>query len=139
MLALQSEYFYLEVPPAALQAALYRHGVAALSVVNEFWRRGSHPKWELNTDRFDLAELMYGGLETYASSKEDDWLIYVSHEHSITFAGAWLVDAIEQIWPAWSHRRYAGYEYTGAMLADPALLADPSPLWFLQPDDGVWP
>jgi hypothetical protein len=132
MLALQSEYCYLEVPPAALQEMLYRHGVTKVWVVTEFGPSAQEPDKELDTDRFDLAEVMGSGVESYAASKEDDWLIYVSHEHSITFAGAWLGAAVPEFWPAWSRRTYVDYMYTGQMRAAPELQAADHWCWFLE-------
>jgi hypothetical protein len=49
------------------------------------------------------------GLETYWSSRHLDWLIYCSHEDSITFAGAWLVAAIQQAWPTWQQHIRRGH------------------------------
>lgn len=133
ILALQSEYCYLEVSPTALQDTLYRHGVTKVWVVKEFGPTAQEPDEELDTDRFDLAEATGGGVESYAASKEDDWLIYVSHEHSITFAGAWLVAAVPEFWPAWSRRTYVDYMYTGQMYAAPELQAADGRFWFREP------
>jgi len=130
MLALQSEYCYLEVPPAALQDVLYRHGVTKLWVVTEFGPSEAEPDRELDTDRFDLAVVMGGGVERYATAKEGDWLIYVSHEHSITFAGDWLVAAVQELWPAWPRRIYTDYTYTYQMHASPELQAADHHFWF---------
>ena len=49
--------------------------------------------WELNESRLDPEYEMdtrlcdFAGNETYWSSRELDWLVYVSHESSIAFTG----------------------------------------------------
>jgi hypothetical protein len=47
----------------------------------------------------------------YWSSRELDWLIYLSHEESLTFAGRWLVEAIKEALPNWRERLYTAYGY----------------------------
>jgi len=39
--------------------------------------------------------------ERYWTAVPMDWLIYASHEGTITFAGDWLVEAILSGWPGW--------------------------------------
>jgi hypothetical protein len=39
------------------------------------------------------------------------WLIYASHERSITLAGTWLIAAVQEIWPRWDEHLYTGWEY----------------------------
>jgi hypothetical protein len=102
-LALQQDWFYAEMGVEALREALRRHGVARV--------------WELNESRLDPEYEMdtslcgFEGIETYWSSHELDWLVYVSHESSITFAGAWLVEEIKRRWPGWERRLYTTYAY----------------------------
>jgi hypothetical protein len=31
-----------------------------------------------------------------------DWLVYASHENSITLGGPWLIHALQRAWPAWN-------------------------------------
>jgi hypothetical protein len=47
-------------------------------------------------------EIYYSGLEGYWTSQAYDWLIYASHEYSITVAGEWLLEELKAIWPTWS-------------------------------------
>jgi len=140
MLALQRDYCYLEVPPAVLEEALYHHGVTKLWVVTEFGPSEAEPDRELDTDRFDLAEAMSAGMESYTASKKGDWLIYVSHEYSITFAGDWLVAAVQELWPAWPRRISADYTYTYQMHASPELQAADHQFWFFDEEavTGSW-
>lgn len=48
------------------------------------------------------------GSEQYFTSQELVWLVYASHESSITIAGDWLVDYFRGKWPDWSERTYQG-------------------------------
>jgi len=69
--------------------------------------------WQIDESGFDpefemdprLCSFVRRG-ETYWSSGELDWLVYSSHEESITFAGRWLVGAVKAAWPTWSERLY---------------------------------
>ena len=49
------------------------------------------------TSRYDRAEGYW--CDTHANRR--DWLIYASHENSITLGGQWLIDALQRAWPAW--------------------------------------
>jgi hypothetical protein len=40
-----------------------------------------------------------------------DWLIYASHESSITVAGDWLLEAVKAEWPEWEQHLYTGWDY----------------------------
>ena len=42
-----------------------------------------------------------GDGEQYSTSASADWLVYASHENSITIAGDWLVEVFKQRWPDW--------------------------------------
>ncbi|MCD6052439.1 MAG: hypothetical protein K0Q55_3857, partial [Verrucomicrobia bacterium] len=33
-----------------------------------------------------------------------DWIIYASHESSVTIGGEWLLPAIKSAWPNWQNR-----------------------------------
>jgi hypothetical protein len=103
VLATQDWYFHKEVGAAALQAILLRHGVTRVWQVEE---AGLPPEYELHP-----CLCTFGGWEAYWSSRELDWLVYASHEASITFAGAWLVEEIKRAWPNWEQRVYRDYVY----------------------------
>ena len=55
----------------------------------------------------------WGGTEMYWSSRKLDWLIYLSHEESMTFAGDWLAQAIKQALPNWRQRLYTVHGHLG--------------------------
>lgn len=46
-------------------------------------------------------EPAYTGEEGYWCSDAMDWLLYASHENSVTVAGEWLISAVKAAWPAW--------------------------------------
>lgn len=66
---------------------------------------------ELDTDtnkEFELAQLtpLYTGAEGFWTDKTFDWLVYASHEGSVTIAGTPLLQALQRRWPDWSQHRY---------------------------------
>lgn len=103
VLALQELWFYKEVGAERMRSILLARGITRI--------------WELQesiiSSEYELDPRLcsFWGNETYWSSPELDWLVYVSHESSITFAGTWLVDAIKKSWPNWQQRIYTGYDY----------------------------
>ncbi len=44
----------------------------------------------------------------YWTSKDLDWLVYASHESSVTVGGEWLVSSFRAVWPDWQDRQYGG-------------------------------
>ena len=78
-------------------------------------RRGIERIWELREHGDDDRELelalfqpRYNGAEGYWTSAESDWLVYASHESSITLAGDWLVLAFRETVPGCDRYRYGG-------------------------------
>lgn len=61
----------------------------------------------------ELLELGPAGppVEAYWTSGTLDWLLYISHEDSVTIAGDWLVAAVKEVWPEWDQHRYTGWDY----------------------------
>lgn len=104
VLALQEFYFYKEVGVRTLQEILRHRGITRLWELNE---QRLDPEYELDPRlcRFEA------GVEMYWSSGELDWLVYISHESSITFAGGWLVEAVKEVWPTWQERVYTDWNY----------------------------
>lgn len=51
------------------------------------------------------------GREAYWTSEGMDWLLYVSHEQSLTVAGEWLLGEVKRVWPSWE--RGLSYYQTG--------------------------
>ncbi len=50
-------------------------------------------------------------VEAYWTSGRMDWLIYISHESSVTVAGDWLIGAVKEAWPDWERHLYTDWDY----------------------------
>jgi hypothetical protein len=105
VLAVQDAYFHLEVGVAALKDLLGRRKVRRVWQVEE-----SLLSPDLEQDPHWCTFHQTGG-ETYWTAPKLDWLIYASHERSLTFAGEWLVPAVKRLWPNWEQRIYDGHGY----------------------------
>jgi hypothetical protein len=44
---------------------------------------------------------LYTGDEGFWCSDAMDWLLYASHENSLTVGGEWLISAVKSAWPEW--------------------------------------
>ena len=103
----------------ALQEDWFRVAVSDDAIRDVLSRRGITHVWELHesgtVSEIDLAwlEPEYAGYlgERYWTAGDMDWLLYASHESSITIAGAWLIAAIKETWPDWHTQIYTGWEY----------------------------
>jgi hypothetical protein len=78
-------------------------------------RRGIDRVWELREHGDGECELelplfqpQYDGAEGYWTSTGSDWLVYASHESSITLAGDWLVTAFRAVVPDCDRYQYGG-------------------------------
>lgn len=51
-----------------------------------------------------LADLdpVYTGGEGFWCSAAMDWVLYASHENSLTVGGEWLIVAVKSAWPEWA-------------------------------------
>jgi hypothetical protein len=62
--------------------------------------------WELREDGaeyeedVEVFEPIYNGDEGVWTARENTWVLYVSHESSVTVAGT-LLSEIKQMWPEW--------------------------------------
>jgi hypothetical protein len=106
VIALEEEWFAQYVPPPVLREILTRQRIRRV--------------WELdrslglaNQYELDTAWLIVGPRidERYWTSEKMDWLLYASHERSLTVAGEWLVAAITRVWPQWSDHVYTSAVY----------------------------
>lgn len=100
--AFQARHFEAEVGAGELQAILSDRGLTRVWELREL-----RPDLEIE---LSLVDLLYTQ-ERYWTSDAMDWVVYVSHESSITIAGRWLVDEIQSSWPRWRERVYAGWDY----------------------------
>jgi hypothetical protein len=75
--------------------------------------RGIGRVWELREygpeyeEDVALFEPYYNGAEGYWSSGDLDWIIYASHESSVT-VGGWLLAELKTLWPAWQAHVWTG-------------------------------
>jgi len=105
VIALQEDWFAFALPPDVLRNILMQHGIRRVWELRE---DGSLPQYEM-----DVAFLVSwdGGAEHVWTSEGMDWMIYTSHESSITLGGQWLLDSVKQIWPQWKDHIYTDYSY----------------------------
>lgn len=96
--AFQEEYFHQEVGANVIRDLLEDRGI--------------HHVWELREfgSSYDMDSYWLSNKyppETYWTSEAMDWLIYASHEDSITISG-WLLKKVIRYWKNWRKRIYPG-------------------------------
>ena len=85
-----------EVPPEVLRDILAQRGIERVFTLFEF---AGENEYEIDVS---LLVASYGSSgELYCTSRAMDWLIYASHENAITFAGEWLIEAVQAAWENW--------------------------------------
>jgi hypothetical protein len=94
--AFQDYYFEHEFGYGPLRDILSVHGVAT---VVEFREDGKC--YEVHTNQI---EPRYTGHEGFWATGHFDWVIYASHEGSVTVAGKWLLPAVQTAWRSWRER-----------------------------------
>jgi len=92
----QDYYFEREFGYAALRRIFAEHGVTSAF---EFREDG-----EAYVVRVATFEPCYTGLEGFWTSDRFDWILYASHESSVTVGGEWLLPAVQAAWPSWKRR-----------------------------------
>jgi hypothetical protein len=97
--AFKARAFEEAVPHHRLKSIRASRGIARVWELREYG-----PEYEEDVSLF---EPFYNGAEGYWSSGELDWLLYASHESSITVAG-WLLLNLKAIWPAWQTQLWDG-------------------------------
>jgi hypothetical protein len=95
VLALEAHPFHVGGGASIVRRCLVQHGVSTCWEFREF---GGDADLELTIDEFDPK---YAESEGYWTASAFDWLVYASHEESITLGGAWLIDAFKAAWPNW--------------------------------------
>lgn len=103
ILVFHAALFERHITDQVLRDILIAHGITRLWEIRE---GGS--AFELDTP----TEFCYTGDEGYWTSGDMDWLIYASHESSITFAGDWLISELKRVWPDCEQNPYTD-PYTG--------------------------
>jgi hypothetical protein len=90
-----------EMKVAAVREVLIGHGVSQIWELREFGEWGCEQS-------VSVLEPVYTGEEGYWTSSSSDWLVYSSHESSITLAGEWLVATFRQRFPECDQFSYVG-------------------------------
>lgn len=90
--AFRAPSFLRAVPPEALGAMLAARGITRVWQLREYGP-------ESEVDATALAP-HYHGAEGVWTSPALDWIVYASHEASIT-VGGWLLDEVKRAWPEW--------------------------------------
>ena len=102
VLAFHTDYFEKIGGAALVRKALSERGVSIVYLLQEF----GDPDYEIDLNIFSPAYA--DGGEQYSTSQETDWLIYASHESSITVCGQWLIDHFCRWQPECLKRTYCG-------------------------------
>jgi hypothetical protein len=95
LIAFQAKYLEREVGVELLRSLLMKHGITRVWELREFG-----PEYEMELVFFDPS---YNGAEGYWCTQNMNWIIYASHESSITIGG-WLLDDVKSVWPNWKER-----------------------------------
>ena len=105
-------YWYPLAPSArthrlAFHAAAFHDMWSSVSGVTILREHGIEQVFELREGGavfqlpVDDLDPVYTGDEGYWSSATFDWIIYASHESSITVSGKWFVARVKSAWPLW--------------------------------------
>jgi hypothetical protein len=98
---------------AAFDAHAFREGAAPGRLQNCLRRRGAKRVWELREYgpeyelEVSLFDPHYNLAEGYWSSGTLDWIVYASHESSVT-VGGWLLEEVKALWPTWPAHVWRG-------------------------------
>lgn len=93
MVAFRANAFEDALPASVLQSLVRQRGTRRVWELRE---HGAQYECDL-----ELFEPVYTGAEGYWSAAPFDWVVYASHENSITVGGWWLIDQVRLRWPAW--------------------------------------
>ncbi len=106
IVAFTGDFFYEDQDIEKLRDILKRHGIHRIWQLREF---DSSPEYEIDTNAFYPSYTIDG--EGYWCSNNMDWVVYASHENSITIAGSWLVDEVKSTWKDWNQQIWAEVVY----------------------------
>jgi len=87
---------------ARLRSVLREHGVAHAFELREYGDGYEIP--------VESAGFTYNGAEGFWTSDSLDWLVYASHESSITFGGQWLIETMRSVLPEFEKYIYKGWD-----------------------------
>jgi hypothetical protein len=93
--AFQAPYFLRAVTPERLRVLPAERGVTRVWELREYG-----PEYELDVFAF---QPKYDGAEGFWTSSNLDWIVYASHEGSIT-VGGWVLAEVKREWPGWERQ-----------------------------------
>lgn len=96
--AFDTEAFDMAVPRETLLKILMARGIGRVFELREYG-----PEYE---EDLALFEPSYNGAEGYWTSNGLEWIIYASHESSIT-VGGWMLNELKTLWPTWEAHVWA--------------------------------
>lgn len=102
ILAFHTDYFQSISGQSILRDVLARRGVSTVFLLHEF----GDPEYEVELAIFEPG--YSDGGEQYSTSEDTDWVVYVSHESSITIGGEWLIDVFRELYPGCVGLTYRG-------------------------------
>ena len=102
ILAFHTDYFESIGGEALLREALEQRGISRLFLLHEF----GDPEYEVELSIYSPG--YRDGGEQYATSVQADWMVYASHESSITVCGDWLTEFFRRSQPECPERTYRG-------------------------------
>lgn len=98
VIAFQAPYFDRDVGGTALRRILDSRGVGRVYELREY---GANYELALA-----LLDPEYNGAEGFwyaapGGPGAREWLVYASHESSLTIGGSWLIEEVKALWPSW--------------------------------------
>jgi hypothetical protein len=99
VVAFKARAFHDAVGHESLVAILGAHGIERVWELREYG-----PECEENVSLF---KPHYNFAEGYWSSGDLSWIIYASHESSVT-VGGWLLQEVKVMWPSWQAHVWTG-------------------------------
>ena len=102
VLAFHNDYFESINGQHILRDALERRGVSTVLLLHEF----GDPEYEVELEIYEPG--YRDGGEQYSTSEHADWIVYASHESSITIGGEWLIDIFRELHPECIELTYKG-------------------------------
>ena len=103
--AFQDRHFETEVGSEKLVDMLASGGVTRVWVLRE-----GGPSYELDASEIESYYYYSGGVESFWCDNNFDWIIYASHEGSITIGG-WLLADVEAAWANWRERVWTSWDF----------------------------
>ena len=102
ILAFHTDYFLSINGQRILRDTLGRHGVSTVFLLHEF----GDPDYEVELGIFEPG--YRDGGEQFSTTEHADWVVYASHESSITIGGEWLIDEFRRLYPECTRLTYKG-------------------------------